>query len=98
MILNRVGAHLHYSICKALAIETTQKWHARTHTKPVCQHEDVTVLWNQEVHTDREVMANRTDIIIKNKQEKTFILIDMAIPADRNVTQNEAENELKLKS
>ena len=31
---------------------------------------DVTVLWNQSVHTDREVTANRPDIIIKNKKEK----------------------------
>jgi GH24 family phage-related lysozyme (muramidase) len=28
------------------------------------------VLWNQAVHTDREVTANRPDIIIKNKQKK----------------------------
>jgi hypothetical protein len=47
---NKVGAHLHYSICKALGIETTDKWYTHT-TKPVCEHEDVTVLWNQGVHT-----------------------------------------------
>jgi hypothetical protein len=29
---------------------------------------DVTVLWNQAVHTDREVTANRPDIITKNKK------------------------------
>ena len=59
---------------------------------------DVTVLWNQEVHTDREVAANRPDIIIKNKKEKTCTLIDVAIPADRNVVQKEAEKKLKYKS
>ena len=37
--------------------------------KPVCE-EDVTVLWNQVVHTDREVAANRPDIIIKNKKRE----------------------------
>jgi hypothetical protein len=58
-----------------------------THTpKPVCEYEDVTVLWNQGVHADREVTANRPDIIIKNKNEKTCMLIDVAIPADTNVT------------
>ena len=55
-------------------------------------------MWNQEVHTDREVTANRTDIIIKNKKEKTCTLIDVAIPADRNVVQKEAEKKLKYKS
>jgi hypothetical protein len=41
------------------------------------------VLCNQAVHTDREATANRPDIIIKNKKEKTCTLIDVAIPADR---------------
>ena len=54
---------------------------------------DVTVLWNQAVHTDREVTANRPDIIIKKET-----LIDVAIPADRNVVQKEAEKKLKYKS
>ena len=35
--------------------------------------------------------SNRPHIIIKNKQEKTHILIDVEIPADRNVVQKEAE-------
>ena len=59
--------------------------------KPVYEKGDVKVLWNQAVHTDREVTANRPHIIIKNKKEKTCTLIDVAIPADRNVVQNEAE-------
>jgi hypothetical protein len=47
---------------------------------------------------DREFIANRPDIIIKNKQEKMCTLIDMAIAADRNVVQKEAEKKLKYKS
>ena len=50
------------------------------------------------MHTDREVAANRPDIIIKNKTEKTCTLIDVAIPADRNVVKKEAEKKLKCKS
>ena len=38
--------------------------------KPVYEEGDDTVLWNQEVHTDREVTANRPDIIIKTKKRK----------------------------
>jgi len=50
------------------------------------------------IHTDREVTANRPDIIIKNKKEKTCTLIDVAIPAYRNTMQKEAEKKLKYKS
>jgi len=64
----------------------------------VYEEGDVTVLWNQAVHTDRKVRANMPDIIIKNKKEKTYTLIDVAIPADSNVVQKEAENKLKYKS
>ena len=66
--------------------------HTHTHMlKSVYEERDVTVLWNQAVHTDREVTANRADTKIKNKKEKTCTLIDVAIPADGNVVQKERE-------
>jgi hypothetical protein len=37
-------------------------------------------------------------LLIKNKKEKTCTLTDVAIPADRNVVQKEAEKKLKYKS
>jgi hypothetical protein len=39
-------------------------------------------------------LANRPDIIIKNK-DKTCLLVDVAIPSDKNVIQKEAEKKLK---
>ena len=42
-------------------------------------------------------MANKTDVIIKGIQMKICILVDEAVPADRNVTQKEAENKFKYK-
>jgi len=41
-------------------------------SKPVYEEGDVTVLWNQAEHTDREVTANRPDIIIKNKKRENM--------------------------
>jgi hypothetical protein len=32
-----------------------------------------------------KLTANRTDLVIKNKKEKSCTLIDVATPADRNV-------------
>jgi hypothetical protein len=45
----------------------------------------------QYTQAEKEVTANRPGIMIKNKKEKTCTLIDVAIPADRNVVQKEAE-------
>jgi hypothetical protein len=66
--------------------------------KPVTENEDVTVLWNQGIQTDRDVLANRPDIIIKNKKDKTCLFIDVAIPSDKDVIQKEAEKKLKYKN
>ena len=55
-------------------------------------------MWNQAAHKDREVTTNRPDMIIKNNKEKRCTLIDVAIPADRNVVQKEAVKKLKYKS
>jgi len=64
--------------------------------RPVYEPEDVTVLWNQAVHTDREVTANGPDII-RNKKDKTCLLMGVAVHADRNVVQKETEKKLKCK-
>jgi hypothetical protein len=95
---DKVCTHLHYSICKALGTETTDKWY--THMpKPVYEEGYVTVLWNKAVNTDGEVTANRPDIIIIIIiKEKTFTLIDVAIPAERNAVQKKAEKKLKYKN
>jgi len=53
------------------------------------------VTWNHGVHTYGEFVENRLDVRIKNKEEKTCLLINVAISADRNVTQKEAGKILK---
>jgi uncharacterized protein (DUF1499 family) len=55
-------------------------------------------LWNQAIQTDRQVLENRPDIIIKNMKDKICLLIDVAIPSDRNVIQMESEKKLKYKN
>ena len=46
--------HLHYSICKALGAETTDKWKTNA-PKPVYEEGDVTMLWNQALHTTEKL-------------------------------------------
>jgi hypothetical protein len=39
----------------------------------------VTILWNQQVQTDRSIPNNKPDIIIRDNEEGTCMLIDVAI-------------------
>jgi len=54
-------------------------------------------LWNQQVQTDRTILSNKADIIIRDNEKGTCMLIDVAISGDRNVIKKEAENTLKYK-
>jgi len=54
-------------------------------------------LWNQKVQTDRTVSNNKPDIIIRDKEKGTCVLIDVAGSGDRNVIKKEAEKILKYK-
>ena len=36
--------------------------------------------------TDRTIAANRQNIVLKNKSDKTCLLIDMTIPLDTNTS------------
>jgi hypothetical protein len=45
-----------------------------------------------------EALANRPDIVIKNMKDNICLLIDVAIPSDRNIIQKGSEKKLKYKN
>jgi len=45
----------------------------------------VTILWNQQIQTDRTIPNNKPDIIIRDNDKGTCMLIDAAILGNRNV-------------
>ena len=51
----------------------------------------VSILRNQQVRTDRTVPNNKPDIIMRDNEKRTCILIDVAISADSNVIKKEAD-------
>ena len=55
------------------------------------------MLWNQQVQTDRIIPNNKPDIIIRDDEKGTCMLIDVAISGDRNVIKKEPEKILKYK-
>jgi 3-isopropylmalate dehydratase small subunit len=45
----------------------------------------VTVLWNEQVRTDRIIPNNKLDITIRDNNQETWMFIDVANPRNRNV-------------
>jgi len=45
----------------------------------------VTILWNQQVQTDRTILNNKPGTIIRDNEKGTCMLIDVVISGDRYV-------------
>jgi len=57
----------------------------------------VTILWNQQIQTDRTIPNNKSDIITRDNENGTCMLTDVAISGDRKVIKKEAKKILKYK-
>jgi hypothetical protein len=57
----------------------------------------VTILRNQQVQIGRTIPNNKPDIIIRDNEKGACMLIDVAIPGDRNVVKKETKKILKYK-
>ena len=49
------------------------------------------------MQTDRTIPNNKPDIVTRDNEKGTCMLIDVAIPEDRNVIKKEADKILKYK-
>ena len=74
----------------------TEKWYEHT-PQPVIESAEVANLWDFTIHTDRKIDANRPDIIIKDHREKRCIMLDAAVPADKNISLKEFQKLSKCK-
>ena len=48
-------------------------------------------------HSDRKIDANRPDIIIKNHEEQTCIMMDVTVPSNQNISLKEFQKPSKYK-
>ena len=88
--------YMHWKICKHYDIAVPSRWYEH---KPstVMEGKDVVILWDMPIHTDKEITANRPDIVIKDKKENKCIFIDMSVPSERNAANKETEKLSKYK-
>ena len=95
---DRVCAQLHFNICKKTWVKLDKKLQYELVPKSVetSQGGKVTILWNQEVQTDRTIPNKKPDII-RDNEKGTCMLINVVISGERNVIKKEAEKILKYK-
>ena len=93
---DKVGQYIHWTISKHFHLpHADNRW--EHHPESVVEGENVTVLLEFSIHTDRTIKANRPDIVIKDKINKTCQIIDMAVPSYKNIFVKEFDKLSKYK-
>ena len=56
---------------------------------------NIELLWDMTLNTDRQVAANRPDIVLHDKASRKTYIIDVSCPSDINVLSKENEKMMK---
>jgi len=94
-----VCAQLHFNICKETGVQLDKKhWYEHVpKSVETSRGGKVTILWNQQIQTDRTIPNNKSDIIIHDNGKGKMYVNRLAISGDRNVIKKEVEKILKHK-
>ena len=63
----------------------------------VIENNAVTILWDMTVQTDKEIKTNRPNIVVKDKEKRTWPLIDISIPNKKSTSIKTVEKLSKCK-
>ena len=85
---DKVASMLHWNLCRKYNLPTADKWWEHKVDK-VLQKEDVKILWDFKIQTDKHLAHNIPDITVVEK--KRVWIIDVAIPGDRRIEDKELE-------
>ena len=79
---DKVASMLHWNLCRQYNLPTADKWWEHKVDK-VLQKEDVKILWDFKIQTDKHLAHNIPDITVVEK--KRVWIIDVAIPGDGRI-------------
>ena len=75
---DKVSAQIHFNICKEIGVQLDKKhWYEHVPNSVVTnQGCKMTILWKQQVQTDRTIPNNKPDIISRDNEKITCMLIE----------------------
>ena len=62
------------------------------------KNQEATVLCDMPIQTDKEIKPKRPDKVVKDKKDRTCLLIDMSIPKERDTSLRTVERLSKYKN
>ena len=87
-----MGKRVHWELCRKYGIECASKWYDHVPSS-ICSTKDgdVEIYWDRRVETVRGCEHNRPDVVVIERSERKWTLIDFSVPMDLNVEKKERE-------
>ena len=99
---DKIAAIIHWNYCKKFGFACTEKYHEHfVETKmKVLENDEVKLLWDFSIQTEKRIEHNKPDIVVLDKKQKLCLIIDVACPFDTRIKKKEQEkieyyNDLK---
>ena len=93
---NKAAVYIHWKVCQHYSIEIPERWYEHK-PETVTENEEVTILWDMKIHTDRELSANKPDIVIKDHANRCCKPIDVSVPSDRTPRRKSVKSSQNTK-
>ena len=89
---DRMGLRVYWELCKRYGVKCAGKWFEEV-AEEVRRNEagDVEIWWDRGIHTTKKMEHNRPDVVVVDRTKKHWILVDFAVPWDKNVVRKEEE-------
>ena len=89
---DKMGLKVYWEVCGSHEIQRSENWYEET-PDPIRRSADgrYEVWWDQKVNTPTAFEHNRPDLVVIDHVDKRWMLVDFAVPFDRNVAGKEQE-------
>ena len=87
---DNVARMVQQKLCEKFNLEKSGKWYLHN-PQTVSENVNHKLIWHTNIQRDNVIVERRPDIVIVKKIEKTEIIIDVAIPGDKRITDKEKE-------
>ena len=87
-----MGLRVYWEVCGNLGLKRSEKWHQEV-PEGVRKSADgsVEVWWDQKVVTPTYFEASRPDMVVIDRTNRKWLLVDFSVPYDANVAKKEKE-------
>jgi len=85
-----VASIIHWELCELHGFQRSKNWYDHR-AESVLENDNVKILWDFNIHTDRVIEARRPDIVVVDKRNAETAIIDIVVPGDYRVKEKESE-------